>query len=470
MRTIGYFRVNKETEKAPSLAEQEEGFTRFCQERGYQPLMTFIDAGSTDKLGRTEYQHMLRYIQRDGEDAIVVVKSLSQLHPDVQELMYRLIELDTLGTKVLSIDEELASPLETVLQIWSAQRQCKKRGDAVKEAMKLKAVRGKGLGKPPYGYKLGADKRLEIVPEEAATVELIYQLYLQKNMGVRLIARYLNEQSITTRRGGLWSIVGIRDILRNRSYLGTSSRFGFRVPDSHKPIINNEAFTKVQERLTTKTKPRGRAPRSTFPLSGLAYCGYCGNRMIGVNRSQTWTTLKKGGRRKGEYRYYQCQSRTNQSVCQYHTRRADDLENIVLDTLRSLGDLEALAQLKRARDSTDKTSEQPRLERKLKALDRKFLEHLSKATEGAISSEDLRVASGDLLWERRLVQQRIALLEAEVKQEITPGQINEYTLEMLEELRERWDELTFPARKALLQHLIDRVVVYDDHVETTFKL
>ncbi len=470
MRTIGYFRVNKETEKAPSLVEQQEGFARFCQERGYQPVMTFVDADSAGKLGRTQYQLMLSHIRRDGTDTMVVVKSLSHLHPDVQELMYRLIELDALGAKVLSIDEELASPLEVVTQIWSTQRQSGIRGDAVREAMKLRAVRGKGLGKPPYGYKLGADKRLEIVPEEATNVELIYRLYLQKNMGVRLIARYLNEQGITTRRGGLWSIVGIRDILRNRTYLGTSSRFGFRVPDSHRPIINHETFTKVQERLTSKTKPRGRVQRSPFPLSGLAYCGYCGNRMIGVNRSQTWTTLKKGGKSKGEYHYYQCQSRTNQSVCQYHTRRAADLESIVLDTLRSSSNLEALAQLTKVRDSSDETSEQPRLERKLKTLDRKFREHLDQATEGAIPLEEFRVVSGDLLWERRLLEERVALLEAEAKQEITSKHRNEYILEKLEELRERWDTMTFPARKALLQHLIDRIVVYDDHVETILRL
>jgi len=192
--------------------------------------------------------------------------------------------------------------------------------------------------------------------------------------------------------------------------------------------------------------------------------------MIGVNRSQTWTTLKKGGKSKGEYHYYQCQSRTNQSVCQYHTRRAADLESIVLDTLRSLSNLEALAQLTKVRDSSDETSEQPRLERKLKTLDRKFREHLDQATEGAIPLEEFRVVSGDLLWERRLLEERVALLEAEAKQEITSKHRNEYILEKLEELRERWDTMTFPARKALLQHLIDRIVVYDDHVETILRL
>ena len=78
--------------------------------------------------------------------------------------------------------------------------------------------------------------------------------------------------------------------------------------------------------------------------------------------------------------------------------------------------------------------------------------------------------SGDLLWERRLLEQRVALLEAEAKHEITPEHRKEYMLEKLEELQERWDTMTSPARKALLQHLIERIVVYDDHVETILRL
>jgi len=470
MRTIGYFRLTEETEDSPSLAEQEKGFERLCLERGYQPTTTFVEGEPAGGPGPTEYQRMLSYIRRDGQEATVVVQSLDHLHHDVQERMYRLIELDALGVTVLSMDEELAGALEAVLQLWSTQLQREKSGVAVSEAMKLRAVRGKGLGKPPYGYRLGADKRLEIVPEEAPTVSLIYRLYLEKKMGVRLIARYLNEQGITTRRGGLWSIVGIRDILRNRAYLGTSSRFGFRVPDSHKPIIDHQAFAKVQERLTSKTRPAARGERSPFLLSGLARCGYCDNKMIGVNRSQTWTTLKKDGTRKGNYRYYQCQSRTNQSICQYHTRRADDLERTVLDTLRSIGTVEAVKRLAGEHDTGGEASARPRLDSRLKAVDRKFREVLDQAAEGATGLEDLRRVAGDLVWERRLLERRIALLQAEAKQQITLQQRGEHALEMLQEVQQRWDNLSPSQRKALLQHLIDRIVVYDDHVETKLRL
>ena len=62
-----------------------------------------------------------------------------------------------------------------------------------------------------------------------------------------------------------------------------------------------------------------------YLLSGIAFCDYCGNKMMGVTRHQRWTN-KNGDRNRKTYRYYQCQSRNNQSVCGYHTWREADLE------------------------------------------------------------------------------------------------------------------------------------------------
>lgn len=475
MKAIGYFRVTAEMarESVPSsLAEQEESFSRFCQERDYQPITTFVDVDSVGEISGTQYQHMLSYIRKQGESFIVVVKNLHHLHPDPEEVMRCLLELDDLGARVLCADEELTDPLTAALQVWSTHREGEKTGEMVKVAMRQKAIRGMGLGKPPFGYRIGADKKLEIVPEEAAIVGLIYRLYLQENMGVRLIARYLNEQGITTRKGSRWSIVGIRDILRNRAYLGTYSRFGIRVPDSHHSIIPSQTFNRVQERLNVAPRQERYGPRSSFLLSGLVYCGYCSNKMTGVNRSQTWTRLRGGGKGMGVYRYYQCQSRTNQSVCQYHTRKAEDLESTVLTTLKRFSSPQAQERLaKQYVPIVDyKTSEQPQLERKLKLLDRKFRRYLEQAAQSAISLEELRAIGRDVVKERRFLEQRLALLEAEVRQEITAEQRRKYTFEALEELRERWETMTFSSKRVLLQFVIDRIVVYDDHVETLLRL
>ena len=108
--------------------------------------------------------------------------------------------------------------------------------------MKQRALLGKGLGKPPYGYRNGINGNLEIVDEEAPVVELIFRLYTIRGIGLRLIAQELNGRGLKTRRGGQWNMVTLRDILKNTAYMGTYTRFGLRLPKSHPQIIESSVF------------------------------------------------------------------------------------------------------------------------------------------------------------------------------------------------------------------------------------
>jgi len=473
MKAIGYFRVDADPAKGfpPSLAEQEAAYRRLCQEGEYQTAITFVEIDSPGEIGSAEYQRMLDHIRSERVKPFVVVKSIDHLNPGPRDVVRWLLELEELGVKVIIADDDTADPLEVALQVWHAQLQGEAKGDKVKEAMRIKAIKGRGLGKPPFGYRIGADKKLEIVPAEADTVELIYKLYLQDNMGFRLIARHLNEQGIATRRGGRWSVVGIRDILRNRAYLGTYSRFGIRVPESHPAIIHPHVFRQAQEHLSARSKRGGYALRSPFLLSGLLYCAYCGNRMTGVSRRERWIRRKDKGRSEARYRYYQCQSRTNQSFCQYHTRRAEDLEATVRAILERFDSLDALRRwIALHPQAGERASERPQLERRLESLERRFRKSLDQAARGVISLDKLRAVGGELIRDSQIMKRRLALLEAEAREELAETEREEYLLARIREIRERWGATTIPAMKSLLQDVIERIVVYDDGVQTLLRV
>ena len=173
--------------------------------------------------------------------------------------------------------------------------------------------------KPPYGYrrvKLERDKgfTLEIVPEEAEIIRLIYDLYTsgellpdgtRKRLGVSLIVRRLNALKVPTKMGGDWVVATIRDILINPVYCG-KIRWNWRhqvkrmvdgqlvverprasveecviVDGLHEKIISEEQFNLAQE-LMSKNPPRPIGERYTVksPLAGLVICGKCGRRMV----------------------------------------------------------------------------------------------------------------------------------------------------------------------------------------------
>ena len=117
------------------------------------------------------------------------------------------------------------------------------------------------------GYTKGKDGVLQIVPEEAAIVRKLFDLYLQGN-GVRKIKRYLENNGIKTVTGKAeWSTSTIDRMLSNEKYIGQVLMQKTYTPDfltgkqeknngelamylienAHEPIIDRETFERVQK-------------------------------------------------------------------------------------------------------------------------------------------------------------------------------------------------------------------------------
>jgi hypothetical protein len=106
----------------------------------------------------------------------------------------------------------------------------------------------------------------------------------------------------------------------------------------------------------------------------------------------------------------------------------------------------------------------------VKSFERKFRTYLDKAADGEITIDELRELGGDVVRERRLVEERLNRIWAEARGEITAEQRRGYTLHDLDDLIARWDSLNFSAKRLLLRNVIDRIIVRDDHIETVLWL
>ncbi len=459
MRAIGYFREAK----GQSLAEQSESFLEFCGGNGYEAAATFLDVRDGGELAG--FKQMLEFVRQQAGQGflIITVSSLQSLGEAPTEAARRYFQLASLGIPIVSIEsgEDISSNL---VESWARYRAKGTLGDRVKAAMRRKAVRGEALGRPPYGYKVGPRRRLVVVAQEGSVVRYIFRLYLKNGLGIRRIARRLNEEELRTRRGGLWSMVTVRDILRNRAYVGTYSRFGVRVPASHAPLISQADFQLVQERLDQRRPSTRAREMSPFLLSGLTYCGYCGNKMIGVTRKQKWQRRGDGTVRTAQYRYYQCESRTNRSLCDYHTQRAEKLEARVQESLSSskvhLGssrngggspqDLEA--QIRRLRD-------------KVRRLDKRLEQYLDSAATGNLNPEKLRTLGVTLASEQLQLEDKLSESHRLAQQQVTEGERRQQRERVLQRLRGEWDAMPLAEKQELLREVLDRIVVRDDGLE-----
>lgn len=181
------------------------------------------------------------------------------------------------------------------------------------------AREGKFVGSiAPYGYKrkkIENDKgyTLEIVPEQAKIIKMIFDFYVNgteingehKRLGMQAIAHRLNELKIPPIRHDYWQKESIKDIITNPTYAGLI-RWGYRkvkktvTPQGkktsrpisldenciiskglHEAIVPKEIFDKAQELLSEQPPaPVGYKNEIKNPLCGLIICKKCGRKMV----------------------------------------------------------------------------------------------------------------------------------------------------------------------------------------------
>lgn len=465
MRAVGYFVEGAKRDGKPrSVGEQHQSFLTFCQRHGYEVAATFLDTAD-DEGEDSGFRQMLRYLQRgDHGFVVVVVDGVSVLGPDLGRAALKMLTIESAGVQVF----EAASGREVAQEIvgtWADRGEGTPISERVRSAMRRKAVRGEALGRPPYGYRIGPRRRLELVPEEAVVVRYIFRLYLQEGMGIRRIAGQLNEEGMVTRRGGRWSMVSVRDILRNRVYLGTYSRFGVRIPDSHPSLVAADDFRRVQERLESRNRGGGKRTVQPFLLSGLAYCARCGNRMIGVSRRQSWTRAS-GEEQRRSYRYYQCESRTNQSACGYNTQRASELEERVRGLVTDDGP--EVRRMRRAGNVDsyvlDIMAQVERIEGRMRRNRRQVEELVADAAHGHITLERMKSLGAELAVEQQQMEEE----RREARERLLAQRDEEERAQHLEETKARlaggWDGLAFEECQELLREVVDRIDVDGEEV------
>jgi site-specific DNA recombinase len=460
MRAVGYFRPAGG--RGDSLAQQSRRFLDYCEAQGYEVAATFAEDAKTD--GVPAFGRLIDFLKEPEKGFMaVVVPSATTLADELAVAAARCLQIERLGAQVQVMD---GSPkdkdaLGAIIDGWTAAQAGGIR-EKVRDALHKKAVRGEVLGRPPYGYKVGAKNRLEIVQEEAVVVRYIFDLYLKEALGIRLIARRLNEEGLQTRRSRPWSMVTIRDILRNRAYLGTYQRLGVRVPGTHEALVSPDDFRRVQERLSERRTNYSPRKVSGFVLSGLARCGTCGNRMIGVSRKQAWTRRRDGSEQVASYRYYQCESRTNQGICTYNTHRAEELEDAVR---QHLSDLDP-RQLATAGDDTavivQWQAEARRLRERLQQIDRRLGRSLEAVANDKLSRGQLRAEGLELADERLKLEAELRDAEWRSEHYASAAERRRTRNAALDLAVKEWPSLSLLEKQQVLRELIDHVEVSDD--------
>ncbi|MCY4617557.1 MAG: recombinase family protein [Chloroflexi bacterium] len=479
MRAIGYLSQRSEhpprTDHAgddPTLVVQNANFLEYCHEHGFEPTATFLDADTAHDSERPGLTQLLRHLSEEARGfTFVITQSFINLGHDATHAVRTVLQLRARGVQLVSLED---GPIDesSLIDLWRLHSDPDPDANRRRERLQERARLGQAIGRPPYGYGVGDDGRYEIDEEEAAVVRRIFNLCLHDGLGIRRIAQRLNEEGFQTRRGRNWSMVSIRDMLRNPVYIGRYDKLGVSVPGNHHAIVSEPDFEAVAQQMSQRRTAPGVSHPSDFLLAGLVWCGEDQTRMIGVTRRQQWRKAS-GDTAAATYRYYQSEARTNQSVGGYHTRRADDLEAEVLSHIRGERQGGEIAVLNIGSNDTALAAETAvavsTAEARLRAIDRKLSQLLDDASAGDPPPASLQEAGADIIAEWETASADLAQIKSRAQAQEREADRRRRRDQRLQRVREHWDSLAFPQQRDLIEHLVDRVIVFDNSVTTQLK-
>ena len=212
--------------------------------------------------------------------------------------------------------------------------------------------------RPLYGYRLvdGDYTQWEIDTESAEIVRMIFDMFLNQDMSVNAIAKYLRTNEIPTPSAYMgykytkvnrpydWSFPIVSRILKFQEYCGDTVNFKTRqisykvkkrlpIPkedwvifqNQHPAIISREDFEKAQEKLKNISEnafSQPKATRNDTLFRQKLICAMCGKKMY-CNST------------KGKL-YFQCQAYQKYDSCTSNYITENDLKRVVLDYLHRL--------------------------------------------------------------------------------------------------------------------------------------
>ena len=324
-----------------SLDSQEKMLRQYCETKGYAVYDVYRDTVSGTTLDR-QYLNKLLQDALAGKFNVLVVTKFDRISRNVKDFLDLDDTLGKLGIDIVVTTQNLDTTtsqgkmMRTILVAF-AQFERDMIAERTREKLYNQAKSGYwGGGHVLLGYD-AIEKKLVVNRNEADLVRRAFEQYLH-SPSTKKVAAWLNEQGYRTKvrttksgkttGGKAFNHQLMHDLLRNKIYIGLIKYQDETFKGLHEPIVEEELFDKVQNRLDESVLDRyATYEDSPLLLLGLTKCGFCENQLT------TFYAQKK--RSAMRHFYYKCTSisKFGRDKCPSRNLPAHQLENFTTKLL-----------------------------------------------------------------------------------------------------------------------------------------
>ena len=514
LRIAGYCRISVDDEldrDNVSIENQKAIISDFVEHKFPGAELVFYE--DRDRSGytfeqREGYQAMRRELMAHRLD-ILVIKDFSRFSRRNSRGLVELEDLRDAGVRIISIGDGIDFPndddwLKIQFQFLINEMPVTDTSKKVKSVIRRRQEDGKWICAAPYGYIVNKKQQFEVVPVEAEIVRRIYRLYID-GWGYKRIANTLTDEGIPTPRmaererkiaegeeyrrsvKSAWSIATVQGILDNDFYIGTLRQGKYTrakingrdilrdeveqivIENHHQPIMDYRTFAAVRALREKRAKYNYRGVKINENVySGFLECGDCGAPMFALGRRD----LKPA---------YTCGTyhRRGTAGCTTHHIRVDKLDELVKLYVKKVRDnsaemLEKLnAELAREPEDVAETERSAAnledvlldAQEELKATKRQRVRDIMRHPENeAVLEATYDELEADLMRKIEGLQSQIEHVTDRRNTIIRANRAAKTAMEVFDDI------ITKPhLEKQDLELIIERIRVYEDHVEIRLK-
>ncbi|MED0670607.1 recombinase family protein [Aneurinibacillus aneurinilyticus] len=471
MRAVIYKRVSvlRNHIDGTSLDVQHERLEAYAKAHGWDVVGVYEDAGISGKdTNRPQLQRMLQDAEK-GVFEVILVYKLDRLSRSVSDFHQLANFLDSHKIALVSVTQHLdtSSPTGRLLRnilVDFANFERELITERIMDNKLHRATEGKwNGGHAPLGYKL-VNKKLELVPEEAAQVREVYDLYLTNKLSMRKIAKmtgigFSRIELILTN-----PIYAGKLAYGKTKYKNTKGQFKRKKPEEwiwgdsdHEPIITFEEWQRVQEIKKANTRiPSERTVRQIF--RGLCYCGKCGRKLYFF-----WN-----GTETHAYAYYRCHDYNRFEGCRSLSISQIELEEKVV---RKLNELLSNKMFWKAVKENIKNSGKKKsgAEQEIDVINKalqKIEERIKRLVKQMADTDIAHLIKPQLLemeQERKtLMADRDAFLSQQTEQTVTSTDLSS---QLMKEIMSGWEYLSIEEKSEGIHLLIKKITIFAEYVE-----
>ena len=515
-----YIRVSSERQvQGFSLDGQKRELIEYAKMKGFEVNNIYVEPGKSGKDidGREEFQKMLNDVLRaDSEVGYILVFKLSRFGRNVRDILNTINLIHRYGISLLTKDEGIDSSSNMgsmLIAILGTVAEMERENISTQTMLgrEEKAKQGGWNGGfAPFGYDI-VDGKL-VANENAYIVKLIYQKYIDENLGMKTIANYLNRNGIKKQKPKNrqnyqfddWSNHTIKSILDNSVYTGYIA-FGRRrtvqcinedgeIVDkllkqddyitsdeqSHEALVTKEIWDKAQQKRKNRAirgnKNIGQVPKHL--LSGILKCPDCGCNMV-INYNK-WCNQDGSNKQTRTYICGHYNRSGAHGQCNRNGVNAEIIEKEIVNYTKKLISNPRFTSY--VKEKIGYSTDVGELEKEIKSYKKK-LNTLERNKENLCKEIDNLPTDDKIAWRKREDMNKrldniytnideVEALKSECEEKIAIIRKQEFNrdkiYEMLLNFDKIFDKLSIDERQQLIQGLISKVEVYKkDEIKTT---